>query len=154
MKFTLDIAGKRASDLNPDWILNCFALVKCYCDGELKNGVLSAQEFLEWLQANTAQVDEPKADDLFVVWIDGEHPTTMPEVRIAELLREKPGYPFGLIMEHAGVLVSSYEIFHKASPRDEDPFLISDFKKILKQYQFLKWHKITFHRFAANKHAP
>lgn len=49
-------------------------------------------------------------------------------------------------MEHAAIFISESELFQKASPSDEDPFEIINFKEMInKTYKNQNWVKYSYH---------
>lgn len=147
-EFITQLVGKRASDLNPNFKINCFTTVISFFEGQLRDGKTSAQEMLDWLRSQTGQAHNVTPKTVAVVW-SSSNPQLSPEkIFISELDKNKEGYPFGLVMEHAFIFLSQDEVFQKASPSDEHRFEIVTVNEALREYQRLNWHRVTLHNVA------
>lgn len=147
-KFVEAVLNKKASDINPSYKLNCFSTSVSYFRNEIINGCMTAEEMLKWLQDNTYQVEKPEAFSIAVVWFSSDVSKSPNAVRVNELLKTNSGYPFGLIMEHAAIFINDFDVFQKASPKDEDPFEIVNFQAISdRNYGHQEWVRFSYHRF-------
>lgn len=142
------VLNKKASELNPDYKINCFTTVVSYFENNLINSCMTAEEMLKWLQENTIQIEQVEPGAVVVIWSSSDVTLSPPKVSVAHLLKSAAGYPFGLVMEHAAVFVSESEVLQKASPKDQDPFEIMDYQKMLdNDYGHLSWVRTTFHSY-------
>lgn len=145
--FAANLLGKKASELHPNYKINCFNTVISYFNNQISDGKTSAQAMLDWLQANTDQVSDIDTETILVVWSSSNAAVSPSEIKISDLRKETQGYPFGLVMEHAAVFVSATDVFQKASPSDDHKFEIVHFSKIITQdYHHLPWLRTTFHK--------
>lgn len=141
-----EIVGQKASDLNPSYKINCFTTVISYFKNQTIDGLTSAQAMLEWLQSHTNQVLAFNSDTIVVVWSTSNQSLSPDKVEVSKMLKSSPGYPFGLVMEHAAVFLNQEDVFQKASPKDSDPFEIINFNTMMKNhYSHLPWLRTTFH---------
>lgn len=145
--FVTGLLGKKASELHPDYKINCFNTVISYFNNQISDGKISAQAMLEWLQVNTEQVEIIDVETILVVWSSSDIAASPQTIKINRLKKEIEGYPFGLVMEHAAVFVTKTEVFQKASPSDDHKFEIVHYSQILtKDYSHLPWIRSTFHK--------
>jgi hypothetical protein len=142
-----ELLGKKASDLDPSFKINCFNTVIAYFNNSIKDGKTSAQEMLDWLKDNTIQVDNIEAETIIVVWSSSNSLISPDRIEISKLDQSHPQYPFGLVMEHAAVFVDREQLFQKASPKDEDPFELIRYSKMIgENYFHLSWIRVTYHK--------
>ncbi len=145
-KIVQETVGKKATEIDSSYRINCFTTVISYFNDQLQNGKTTAQEMLDWLQANTTQVLVPSETSIVIFWSSSDVSVSPDLIDINILKRDSPGYPFGLVMEHAAVFISKEEVFQKASPKDEDGFEVVHYSKILSAYcNRFPWLRITIH---------
>ncbi len=144
--FIDNIFGKKASDINSSYKINCFTTVVSYFNNEIQNGCMTAQEMLNWLQCHTIQVDMATQDTVAVVWFTSDQALSPDIILISDLLIKTDGYPFGLIMEHAAVFITPLEVFQKASPEDDDTFEVISFDQLIQNYSQTSWVRFTYHK--------
>lgn len=141
------LVNLRASEIKDELKVNCFAACVSYFQSELVERCLSADEMLNWLNKDTEQVLLPQKNCIFVIWSSSDVIKSPDKVEIHEIYQRQSGYPFGLIMEHAGVFLDEIQVFQKASPLDKDAFEITDYLTVADSYlSKTAWTRITFHR--------
>jgi hypothetical protein len=138
------LVGKRASEINPEYKINCFATVVSYFRNRIQDGSLSAQKMLEWLQINTKQVHKINEDTIVIIWTSSNPAKSPSEIKMNELIPSAKGYPFGLIMEHAAIFLKEGTVFQKASSEDEDKFEIIPYTKMIgANFSNLQWMRVN-----------
>lgn len=146
--------------------LNCFGVSKFYFDG-IDPLRITADEMLTWVSSCFTQVDlsadfaEPV---LVLVWIRdaGNSEKLIASPNVYDLARRSPGFPFGWILEHSFVVVTSLShlgeklktdiaeledvlAFHKASAKPEDLVRIEPVKEVLRYARDLPGFALSFH---------
>lgn len=160
--------------------LNCFGVSKYYF-AKHGNVGLTADEMLTWVASHFVQIElsaEFVEPILVLVWLrkSSTPPTDRPVAvtgksaaakesaapNVYELGKRRPGFPFGWVMEHSFVVVSSLAdvieeaktgfaeleevlAYHKVSPRPEDAVRVEPVKEVLRIARVLPGFALTFH---------
>ena len=66
-------------------------------------------------------------------------------IRIEELAQRRPGFPFGLILEHSFVHIDEHTVFQKADPKPSSAIELLAAAKALEPYTGLNGYELTRH---------
>ncbi len=145
--------------------LNCFGVSKFYFDG-IDPLRLSADEMLTWVSIHFTQVDlSAELDEpvLVLVWIrDAIDSVKLNSPNVCDLAKRAPGFPFGWILEHSFVVVTSFSdageklktdftelhdvlVFHKASAKPEDFVQVDPLNEVLRNSRNFPGFALSFH---------
>ncbi|MBX2989180.1 MAG: hypothetical protein KF802_14925 [Bdellovibrionaceae bacterium] len=128
---------------------NCFQAVRLYFEEHLRPEFLGPAEFVAYLQKEFTQLqarDQVLADDVMVIWSRGLMELPLGEIRIDRLRPEVPGYPFGLVIEHALVWLEDGWVFQKRNPSAQGPYEIVNIAEALAPYRERYGFEVTVHR--------
>ena len=143
----LAIQGKTANDVFQGSVANCFwATSYFYAPQLFPPKKLTGNEILKFLAEEFIQVEQPKKYDIFVIWSRSDPFISPDKVNVHFLSTYPQGFPFGLVVEHSGVLLDDDNVFQKASPKADDPFEVIGKDSAFSTYLKMPWVCFTYHR--------
>ena len=103
---------------------------------------------MAYLQNSFVQVllGVPQPDDIHVIWSRNSADFPIGQINIERLKKNRHGYPFGLVLEHAFVLITPSEVFQKLNPEPTGPYQIVSWDEAVRPYQAASGFEITAHR--------
>jgi hypothetical protein len=125
---------------------NCFSAVQRFFDKNTRPSYLGPQDFVNYLNSNFIQIDQPRDFDVTVVWSRSEDKLPIGEIRTQRLSKEVPGYPFGLVIEHAFVNLESGRVFQKKDRATQAPYEEISTNEALLPYLERQGFELTHHR--------
>ncbi|MBX3035156.1 MAG: hypothetical protein KF865_14650 [Bdellovibrionaceae bacterium] len=128
---------------------NCFQAVRLYFEENRQPEFMGPAEFVAYLQEEFVQLgaqDPVHADDVMVVWSRSLMELPVGEIDFARLRPEIPGYPFGLVIEHAFVWLEDGWVFQKRNPSAQGPYEIVPVAEALAPYRERYGFEVTLHR--------
>lgn len=134
------IAEKRA---------NCFNAVQLFWEDESEPAFTGPVEFVEYLESKFRQLSDDEEHislDVAVIWSRSSDALPIGAIRTDALNRRDDGYPFGLIIEHAFVLLDPDTAFQKRDPSELGAFEIVSSGQAVGPYLNARGFEITFHR--------
>ena len=134
-------------ELNPVLVkANCFNAVSLFWQDTLKEECLGPEEFVAYVNARFFQVPLFVAGDIAIVWSRTASILPIGEILVSRLLKKEPGYPFGLVIEHAFVYLGDDSAFQKRDPSMAGPYEIVSYECALAPYAARDGYEITCHR--------
>ena len=108
----------------------CFSLIDCRSDrkaffykpNSFPPKLMSGNEILKFIADDFTQVENPEPNDVFVIWNSSDVKLSPDKLDTHFLATIPTGFPFGLIVEHSGILLADGLVFQKASPKEIDKF--------------------------------
>lgn len=141
------IIGQNSQQICGNSKSNCFwATMYFYIPDLFPPKMINGNEVLNFLDLHFMQVENPQDHDVFVIWNSSNIDISPKEIDIHFLASYPQGFPFGLIIEHSGVILENNIIFQKASPKEFDNFEIINWDLAYSPYEILPWKKVTYHR--------
>lgn len=128
---------------------NCFNAVQLYFQETKVPQFLGPAEFVSYLASKFQQVQFNEADkfeDVFVIWSRSDDSLPIGEIKILSLEARESGYPFGLVLEHAFVLLEDDSVFQKRDPTAESAHEIISRESALAPYLSRWGFEVTKHR--------
>ena len=124
--------------------VNCFSVSQFYFrDKPL--GYATADEMLDFVAQNFEQVKAPTADTLTLVWSRSTPYSVMDKISVRELANRKPGFPFGLVLEHSFVHIDEQTVYQKADPNLGSRIELISLTAALAPYVCLEGFEVTHH---------
>lgn len=141
------ILGKTSQEVFDGTKSNCFWATNYFFDIKaFPPTQLSGIDILRFVSDNFTQVEIPQVGDVFVIWSSSDLQSSPDNVDVHFLSNYPKGFPFGLVVEHSGIILEEEKVFQKASPNEGDIFEIVEIKKAFAPYEKMGWHRKTFHR--------
>lgn len=141
------IIGKSSEQIKANTLSNCFWASQYYFDPKAyPPKKLTGNDLLQFIANEFTQVDDHKDHDIFIVWSSTDITVSPNKINVHYLSTYPEGFPFGLVVEHSGILLPGQKVFQKASPKPEDLFELIDFRTALAPYESFSWKRITYHR--------
>jgi len=128
---------------------NCFNAVQRVLSDSEEITFLGPEEFVKYIQEKSRQFPigtDRKSGDISVIWSRSSNVLKIGEIRIEELRKDRDGYPFGLIIEHAFIYMDSHRIFQKRDRTAEGPYEILEAEQAIEPYRSRAGLEITLHR--------
>lgn len=125
---------------------NCFSAVQRFFDKNIRPSYVGPEEFVNYLNSNFIQINEPSDFDVTVVWSRSEDKLPVGEVRTENLTKDSSGYPFGLVIEHAFVNLKGGRVFQKRDRTAQASYEEIALKEALSPYQRRQGYELTHHR--------
>lgn len=128
---------------------NCFNAVQFFWSDQTALKFTSPTEFVTYIDLNFRQITTEEKQiclDVAIIWSRSENLLPRGSIRIDALNRRDPGYPFGLVIEHAFVLQDENRVFQKRDPSEKGGYEQVTYEEALQPYFNLKGFEITFHR--------
>jgi len=130
---------------------NCFNAIQLYWGDCQEAEFTGPEEFVSFVckyfkQSAVEEVSE--AQDLIIVWSRSSAYLPLGEIVVHQLQKEKKGYPFGLVIEHAFIFLDSKTkmVFQKRDPSRMGPYEVVREQEALSPYQKLFGYEITRHQ--------
>lgn len=95
---------------------NCFNAVQLYFEETKTPQFLGPAEFVSYLASKFQQIlfhESAKFEDVLVIWSRSDDSLPVGDINLLGLEKRESGYPFGLVLEHAFVLLEDDFVFHK-----------------------------------------
>lgn len=128
---------------------NCFNAIQLYWADSAEAKFIGPEEFVTYVQANFSQLD-PKDNsepgDISIIWSRATTALPIGKIRIEDLRKDRVGYPFGLIIEHAFVSIGEGLIFQKRDPTESGPYEVVSERAAIDPYRSAFGFEISRHR--------
>lgn len=127
---------------------NCFNAIQLYYSDIDTPIFLGPEDFVLYMQRNFRQLEkEPTltSEHVVIIWSRSSDVLQKGKIELNNLIKENKGYPFGLIIEHAFIVVSEDKIFQKRDPSPDSPYEMISMKKAIEPYLKLKGFELTWH---------
>lgn len=128
---------------------NCFNAVQLFWSDKTVPDFTGPGEFVDYLEAKFDQLssnEKQNSSDVVVVWSRSSSILPVGKIQIGALSRRDPGYPFGLIIEHAFVILDQGIAFQKRDPSEVGPYELVSLTKALEPYLESVGLEVTHHR--------
>ena len=124
--------------------VNCFCISEFFFHHtELRNK--TADEMLNFVATHFQQVDEALPNTMILIWSRSSHELPLGQIRIEDLAKRPPGFPFGLVLEHSFVQIENGMVFQKADPSLTSKVETIPLAKAIEPYAQLSGFEITRH---------
>jgi hypothetical protein len=100
---------------------------------------------LDFVAKNFIQVKDENFFTLTLIWSRTSSMLPMGEIRIDELVKRLPGFPYGLILEHSFVQIDRDKVFQKPDPKPTSKIEIIPLAKAIEPYIGIKGFELTHH---------
>lgn len=133
---------------------NCFNAVQLYFQETKTAQFLGPAEFVSYLASQFQQVplnENDRFQDVFVVWSRSDESLPIGDINLLSLEKRESGYPFGLVIEHAFVLIEDGSVFQKRDPTSASAHEIISRELALSPYLSRNGYEVTKHRLKAKK---
>ncbi len=130
-------------------LANCFNAVQVYLGYTKVAELLGPEEFVSYIQNNFKQLsftEEVRPHDVSIVWSRSSAELPVGNIQVANLRKNVPGYPFGLIIEHAFVQTDESLVFQKRDPTPKGPYEMVPEEVALAPYLDHSGFELTRHR--------
>jgi len=145
--------NQRAQDFLRSSILgvraNCFNIVQLYFGDITTPSICGPEEFVTYMQLNFYQLDSAdveKPEDVLIVWSRTSDFLPIGSINLKDLKKDQDHYPFGLVIEHAFILMDSNMVFQKPNPSIESDYEIISKQSAVSPYLSRFGFEITRHR--------
>ena len=104
---------------------NCFNAIQYYWFDTEELKFVGPEDFVAHLNRHfeqIAQSDERVSGDVWTVWSRTSDDLPVGTIRLDQLVKKEPGYPFGLVVEHALVVLDDEIAFQKRDPSKNGPY--------------------------------
>ena len=128
---------------------NCFNAIQLFWSDSDKMVYLGPEGFVSYMQNNFSQTDvgtKLQHGDVQIVWSRINNQLPIGDIKIDNLVKDTPGYPFGLVIEHAYVILDEDKVFQKRNPSQAGPFEVIHIEVATKPYHCLSGYEVTSHR--------
>ncbi len=129
---------------------NCFNGVQIFWREAERLGFVGPEEFVVYLNSKFTQIMDfgvvPWAGDVEVIWSRTSNVVPIGAIRVADLVAEREGYPFGLVIEHAFVVLENGLCFQKRDPTEDGPYELVSRGEALSAYLGRPGFEVTQHR--------
>ena len=107
------------------------------------------KQFIAYISTKFKQISLSESliqGDVTLIWTRSSSLLPVGQIRIDDLVQKRNGYPFGLIIEHAFVIIDEEKIFEKADPKPSTLYQITSKQEAFAPYQNLNGFELTRHR--------
>lgn len=128
---------------------NCFNGVMLYWGDTESEEFVGPEQFVKYIQTNFEQIDPDEkleVGDVTIVWSRSDSSLEVGQLQLAQLTKDEPGYPFGLVIEHSFVALDSDLIFQKRDPSASGPYERVTRAEALAPYTSCFGYELTSHR--------
>lgn len=128
---------------------NCFNAVELFWKDASAQRFLQPEECVAYIVDKFKQISLTEKfayGDVAILWSRSEDLLQVGKISVEDLLLKRPGYPFGLIIEHAFVYIDDKHVFQKADPKPTSLYQITSVEEALQPYINLKGFEITHHK--------
>ena len=128
---------------------NCFNAVQLFWKDTIAQGFLGPEEFVGYINTHFYQIElstQQELGDVSIIWSRNSTALPIGKIRTAKLLKDNPGYPFGLIIEHAYTAINDQEVFQKRNPTPTGPYEVILENEAFAPYLKRPGFEITKHR--------
>ncbi|MFN8790602.1 MAG: hypothetical protein ACK5Y2_04015 [Bdellovibrionales bacterium] len=128
---------------------NCFNAVQLFWKDSTVQEFVGAEDFIEYIEKSFYQIplDIPLlAGDVSIVWSRNSLDLPHGQIDVNQLVKKQPGYPFGLIIEHAYCHLEDGRVFQKPNPNLTGFYEVIAEDKALAPYTQLQGYEVTRHR--------
>lgn len=141
------ILNKKSTEVAQGEKANCFWATQYFFEPQLFPPTnLNGNEILKFIAESFSQLDSPNTNDVFVIWSSSDTNLSPDKIDVHYLATYPEGFPFGLVVEHSGIILDNGQVFQKASPSEDDRFEIIELSKAFAPYEKLPWVRTTYHK--------
>ncbi len=143
------LAAELNLSLNDSTQANCFNAVQLFWEDTDKQVFVGSEEFIVYMAKHFTQVRTSETGqyaDVIIVWSRNESSLPIGKINLNDLILKRQGYPFGLIIEHAFVIIENGNIFQKPDPKSLGLYQIIFESEALSPYLKINGYEITRHR--------
>ncbi len=127
-----------------DFKVNCFCISEFfYRPTNLRH--MKADEMLEFVSQNFDQITQPQNLSLGLVWSRQTFEIPVGKINIQSLSNKSVGFPFGLVLEHSFVHMSSGMAYQKRDPTLASSVELVSMTRALAPYVNLLGYEVSFH---------
>lgn len=133
---------------------NCFNAVQLYWKDAKDPAFTGPEEFISYMEANFRQFlgdEKTILPGVTIVWSRSSTALPVGQIKTEVLKRREQGYPFGLLIEHAFVVVDRQTVFQKRDPTENGPYELISLKEALQPYQDAVGFETTQHQRRASR---
>ena len=141
--------NKNQYDLNRDEASNCINAAFNFSSSQPVFTPYTTMDFLEVIRSDFLQFqsrDELRSGDLVVFWSRFSDDWKDRAILVTDLIKEDPGFPFGLVFDHVAVYVGEDCLYHKPDPNLESRYQINHWDDVVGFSEVVNGFELTFHR--------
>ena len=128
---------------------NCFNAVLFIWGDQHEAQFVGPEEFVRAIQNHFLQIplnDPMQTGDVTIIWSRTSDILPTGHIQMDQLKKDQPGYPFGLVIEHAFTYLDENQIFQKKDPSENGPYEIISNDEAIQPYRTCNGFEITRHR--------